>query len=136
MNRLLFCSVEDGLNVLISDYVASEVCEGEYADYLAENIPSYFDKSVPLPIVKMAIQAFRAWDYSRQQEPENMFGGIQMRAEVHMIETEHGSKNEFQDYCFANGTFVPEGTRIGIQNEDKTLILDTGIFFALEGRKA
>lgn len=132
---LIFDTVENGLKILINDYATnSEVCEGEYADYLANNLPACFDKSVPSSIAMMVIQAFRAWDYSREEEPEEMFGGVQIEAEVNMLETECGLENEFQDYCFADGVFVPKGTRIGLENEEGDLVLDPGIYFPSEGR--
>ena len=45
MKKLIFTSKEDGLKLLKKTYLhESDVCEGEFADWLVDNLEECFDK--------------------------------------------------------------------------------------------
>jgi len=131
--KLSFETIEEGKDKIVSLYAAkSETTGGEFADSLAEHVKDEFDAAIPLPIVMGAIQAFREWDCE---------DGNEILAEVHMLhigEDGFGGEpywdNDFQDYMFEDGSFVIQGTRVGVEVDNK-LVLDKGIFFASAARR-
>ena len=60
----------------------------------------------------------------------------EIQAEVEMVFNKDLGyrENEYQDYMYDDGTFVPAGTRIGIETAEE-LVLDKGINYATYGRE-
>lgn len=92
--RIEFITVEEGYLVLKDEYFASEVTGGQMIDTMIEE--GAFDSSIPIPILYEAIQEFREWDCS--MEDDEVFA-------------------DGADYVFMDGTPVPDGIRVGIFEE-------------------
>jgi len=119
-NKLCFSTVEEGFEAIKEAYRESEVVEGEFADYLINNYDECFDASVGPLIAIQAIQKFRQCGY----EPEKDF------AFDAFGDTEALSDNGCYGFIFMrNGQSMqlPDGVRIGIEQEDGSIILDEGI---------
>lgn len=106
--------ITEGVSCIIAMYVYSEVCASEFADYLAANLEEHFSKPLDIATIMGAIQQFRAWDFdSGTAEEENIY---QIDATVNMIDSgANYLENEYTDYVYSDGSFVPNDTRIGIQ---------------------
>lgn len=105
----------------------SETTEGEFADYLVDNINRCFNTiEVGISTVMNTIQSFRSWAHDRDELETEDYTEIQ--CEVNIITEGSCVYNEFQDYVYSNGAPVPESTRIGVENKG-VLELDSGIFY-------
>lgn len=117
--KMKFSTVEEGLETIKEAYRNGEVVEGEFADYLINHYSECFDESVEPLIAIQAIQKFRQWDYSTEEDPNDCFGG-----------TEALSENAFYGFIFerdGKSRQLPDGVRIGILKEDGAIELDEGI---------
>lgn len=132
MRKVYFSSTTEGLALLKKEYLhESDVSEGEFADWLIDNVKECFDENIPTSLVMQSIQLFRQWAHERDDLETNEFSEI--CSEVNIIIENRIKFNEFQDYVFFDGSFVPEGTRIGIERLHQgqmQLELDKGILFA------
>lgn len=111
----------------------SSTTGGEFADYLAKHYKEEFSNTLGLPTIMEAIQLFREWDYEGE-------GEVQAEIEMQWVKdpdfkVEGGYwDNDFMDYMFEDGSFVPQGMRVGIILNNK-LVLDEGILFSNNARR-
>lgn len=121
-----------GFEKILGIYIFNcETTAGQLADDLVENMEECFQEPIEVPLIMSAIQKFRQWDFERDERE-----GEQIFADVNFVDDGHAFLiNDFQDYMYFDGTFVPEDTRIGIEI-DGELVLDKGIFFASDARTA
>jgi len=119
-DRLKFSTVDEGFEAIKRAYQDSEVCEGEFANYLVLNYDKCFDASIDPTIAIQAIQKFRQWGYEPESDVAfDAFG-----------DTEELSENQFYGFMFmSNGQEMqlPDGVRVGIKQEDGGIVLDEGI---------
>lgn len=134
MKKLIFTSKEDGLKLLKKTYLhESDVCEGEFADWLVENIEECFDKvNMSTTLIMETIQLFRQWAHERDDLGSEKF--IEICAEVNNIKEGNLEINDFQDYVYFDFTPVAVGVRIGVERlnpktNEMFLDLDKGILF-------
>lgn len=120
--RLYFKTVKEGYEQLVAFYAAeSETTGGEFVDALLDNKENEFHDEIPFPIIMGAVQEFRSWDVGDENE---------LYAEVHMVPDGCGNwENDFLDYQYEDGSYVPAGTRVGYENGNG-LMLDKGISIA------
>lgn len=135
MKKLVFTSKEDGLKLLKKTYLyESDVCEGEFADWLVENIEDCFDRvNMPTTLIMETVQLFRQWAHERDELESDDY--IEVCAEVDMIKEDNLEINDFQDYVYFDFTPVAVGVRIGVERlnpetNEMFLDLDNGIIFA------
>jgi hypothetical protein len=120
----------EGVRCTIALYADSEATGGEFADDLVVNMSDRFAEPLNIPIIMKAIQEFREWDFGE----EDFEGFTEIQAEIEMIPTNRGYlENDFQDYMYLDGSFVPAGVRVGLEDEDK-IQLDVGVNYASEAR--
>lgn len=134
MKKLIFTSKEDGLKLLKKTYLyESDVCEGEFADWLVGNIDECFDKvNMSTTLIMETIQLFRQWAHERDELECDEF--VEICAEVDIIQEGSLEINDFQDYVYFDFTPVAVGVRIGVerlnpQTNEMFLDLDKGILF-------
>ena len=134
MKKLIFTSKEDGLKLLKKTYLhESDVCEGEFADWLVDNLEECFDKvNMSTTLIMETIQLFRQWTHERDDLGSEKF--IEICAEVDMIKEGNLEINDFQDYVYFDFTPVAVGVRIGVERlnpktNEMFLDLDKGILF-------
>ena len=121
--KLSWATSAEGYSLLRDVYLAeSETVVGEFLDYVVKNMEEFFHKDMKLSEIMMVIQAFRE---ASSEDEISWFCLVEM---VH-DETLGMKVNDFQDYAYIDGSFVQEGTRIGIRRNGRT-ILDEGIDFA------
>jgi len=110
-------------------YMKQENTMGQFLDYMVQNIATEFSANIGLGTIMCAIQDCREQDYEIEDDVYEIF------AEVDFCDDGH---NEYQDYVFKDGTYVPEGYRIGLEHDHGLpgdgLRLDAGIFVADMGR--
>jgi hypothetical protein len=135
MKRVYFASKEDGLKLLKKAYLHdSDVCEGEFADWLVENIKENFDvANMSTTLIMETIQLFRQWAHERDELESETF--IEICSEINLITKDGVEVNDFQDYVYFDFTPVAIGVRIGIEKlnpetNEMFLDLDKGILFA------
>ena len=134
MKKLIFTSKEDGLKLLKKTYLhESDVCEGEFADWLVDNLEECFDKvNMSTTLIMETIQLFRQWAHERDELECDEF--IEICTEVDMIKEGNLEINDFQDYVYFDFTPVAVGVRIGVERlnpktNEMFLDLDKGILF-------
>lgn len=118
-NKMKFSTIEEGLKAIHEACDKAEISEGEFADYLILNYDECFNSSIEPVIVIQAIQKFRQWDYEMEDDAIECFGG-----------TEALSENGFYGFIFkrdGQSMQLPDGVRVGIVQEDGSIVLDEGI---------
>ena len=135
MRKIYFPSKEDGLKLLKKIYLhESDVCEGEFADWLVDNIESCFEiEKMSTTLVMETIQLFRQWAHERDELENDSY--MEICAEINLIKDGQFETNEFQDYIYFDSTPVAAGVRIGVERlnlstKEMFLDLDKGILFA------
>ena len=135
MRKVLFTTKEDGLKLLKKTYLhESDVCEGEFADWLVENIEECFDKeNMSTTLIMESIQLFRQWAHDRDELENDTF--IEIYSEINLVKEGDVQINDFQDYVYFDFTPVAIGVRIGVEKlnpetKEMFLDLDKGILFA------
>lgn len=135
MRKVLFTTKEDGLKLLKKTYLhESDVCEGEFADWLVENIEECFDKeNMSTTLIMESIQLFRQWAHDRDELENDTF--IEICSEINLVKEGDVQINDFQDYVYFDFTPVAIGVRIGVEKlnpetKEMFLDLDKGILFA------
>lgn len=129
MKKLIFTTQLDGLKLLKKTYLhESDVCEGEFADWLVRNIDECFDKSMKTELIMGSIQAFRQWSHNCDNLESEFYAEV-----ITEYDRTEGSE-DFQNFNYFDGTHVTYGTRIGVEIVDKvtnltSLELDFGICY-------
>jgi len=119
-----------GFDLIRDLYYEQDVTGGDFADSLIKGLDKYFAEPINVNKVMTAIQNFRSWDAEEDTDTE-----FEVQCEVYMVEQENGIRyNSFQDYSYKDGTFVPEGTRIGTSYRGQ-LVIDEGIYYSDFGRE-
>lgn len=134
MRKLLFSTKENGLRLLKKTYLhESEVCDGEFADWLVSNIEDCFYRDkMSTALIMETIQLFRQWAHERDELECEEY--TEICAEVAIIKDNDLEINIFQDYVYFDSTPVASGVRVGVEKlnpetNEVFLDLDKGIRF-------
>jgi len=93
VKKITMQQLEKDENVLKNIYsTCSEVCEGEFADYLYDNMKEFFEKPLDIALTSKAIQDFRSW--GADDEEKEIFAEINYIQDVEITDIKWDSDGE------------------------------------------
>lgn len=110
--------IEPTLKALCKDYAKSDVCGGEYIDYVYENMSEFFAKPHNIPEIMKAIQEFRVWD--ADEEDEIVMANIEyvQRVNIKDIAWDSDDKNDIKELPTEVSMSIPLSLLDGVLEDE------------------